>query len=302
MRSYRVCAGQENIMENFSETLLSTYAVRRRAGEKDAFLTFAYRAFSAIGRDVSVQRAYPLGIRCDNIIAGSLRHARTVFLAPYDTPFTALFPYVARLDSRALTFLLYLLPFLALAAASAAIALALKLPLFTAITLFLLLAFAANLLVINTHNPCCTSSAVIAAYEAIRRAGEGCAVVLLDNSQLFSLGALAFSRQFSESLEGKQLIYFDHPGRGDRLVARIAKGSSAPPPELFDAVFCAGRKGAPIKISAAKKQGAGYVVSGIRSAADTHIDEPILARAIDAAVSMARGAKLSRGASNPCSP
>lgn len=264
------------------DAVYTQYLVRNTYAEKRSFRFYFSKVLQSYGYEPIVQSARIMGVESNNLIGGSLRHCKTVFLLSYDTPKTRFVPQFRLPGRPGLQFFLNLLPMLLLAGIAALLVVFLRLPVLAAELLFLGSAFALYYLV-NNKNNYNSSSPLLVLNACLERMPQnpGIAVVLLDNSDLFSLGRRAFFKEYGSLLAEKNMIFLDFSGRGDTVFVEYTKKASPmarllesesqePAPVLWERKRPA--EFSLLRFSCAGKSPLGYSIGAYRSESDTYAD------------------------------
>ena len=274
-------------MSEMKELLATRLAVRSSRAQKRSFLAAATEEFLREGYTVSQQNASRIGLYSENLIAGDLRGAKTVIVAHYDTPRSVLLPFFVCPQSSWGTFLgtslLWLVPALLAALASGAAATG---ELF--VPFFLLAGYGAAGVAVNQNNANDNSSGVLALFETARRlkGRPGVAFALLDNNELFHLGAASLRAQFD--LREALVIDLDCVGRGELLVA--ARENDLPAAQTLAGSWASAIRRATVfpadarafahglLVTAGVNARGGWQISNIHSTGDRTIEEENIAQ------------------------
>lgn len=231
--------------------------------EKRRFLSHVAETYGG-----TVESASFLGLLSENLVIGDPRSADTIIMAGYDTPKTrvmgcAFFPASSFLNGF-LRVISVLLP----AGLCAVLTVALSLPVLVGELTCLILLFGMNLLVPNKFNMNCNGSGLCAMFDILERRGTSrTCYVLLDNSDIASLGKRAFIKTYDGSA---RIIELYCVGMGDTVCvsygrdAALPGGSAVPVPKR-------GLLG--YRVSVADGSGGTPVIGGIKTAKDNRIDE-----------------------------
>lgn len=268
-------------MSDFTNDVLNTFGIRCNFNQKQEFCEYLCKSFS--NNQVSINKGRTLGILSENIIVGSVDHAKCIIMANYDTPRLRVFPYRRFPSSKLGTFIYALLPFVMLLLVCILMCGAFGLNIVIGETFFLLAAFMMFYAIPSTGSANDNSSGIIALERIAKKCNNNIAYVFLDNSDVFGAGESLFKKTYD--LEGKLIIRISCVGRGDAICVRhddMSKMFARRMANICDKVALIKSKGKHGRIDISRAdRGRIFSISGIKSGADRKIHDNAINQVCD---------------------
>lgn len=244
---------------NYLEHLIKEFPIRKKPGQKDAFLAYVQAEAERLGYTAKVEALGSKGEH-HNFVVGNPKTAQVIFTAHYDTPACMLLPNLMT-PRNFPVFLLYqmLVVALLLIPAFAAMWLGALIAPDTALPMLLYIAVYFGLLMLlmrgpaNRNNANDNTSGVAAVLSLMAALPEDqrekAAFILFDNEEKGKLGSKAYAKQYQEIATLKLFVNMDCVGSGDHMLVLPRRGALINPayekmaPAFSDrgakhAVFC----------------------------------------------------------------
>ena len=198
-------------MKNIIDDLLQKYPIRRTRAQKDSFRQYAKKIARTAGIKTTEERNSYGSV---NLVFGSMKHARVVISAHYDTPKRSFFPMLYCYDKPWVSYLLSLFSYVVPAVVIILLVpLAFFLPIWLGVTVLMKVAFT------NRHNANSNTSGVALLLMLMRQLTPAqrkkTVLVLLDHKEKSMRGAVFFCRKYQQQLKEMPLINLDCVGCGN---------------------------------------------------------------------------------------
>ena len=214
--------------KDYLKELNERFPIRKRIEQKDQFLAWAKAEAESLGYRAQVEA---LGDKKQhrNLIIGSVKNAKTVFTAHYDTPANNVLPNIM-MPRNIVLFLLYQIVIVSIMlvfgfgamALGAAIAPGTALPMALYFIVYFGLLFLLMRGPANRHNVNDNTSGVAAVLSLMASLPEEergkAAFILFDNEEKGKLGSKAFAKAHPETASLKLFVNMDCVGVGDNIL------------------------------------------------------------------------------------